>query len=532
VSALSQVILPRPRKWIPYLVFGLCLLVYLYPFMRLLLLGGDEGTFLTDAVRVTEGQVPFRDFFEVPGPGSFYWLALFFKLLGTSFLTARICLALTTLVTALLMYFLARRLGTRYSVLPAVFFLATSFGPLWPAISQHHDSDLFGLLAFIALLHWIDTRRPVLLFTAGVLAGVTTWFMQPKGLFLFISFLVLLVLLGRKTKLLLSCGWLTSGYVAVAITVVSLYWWAGALPDLLYANIVWPVTQYSAVNEVPYAYEILTFYGASWVKALSPVISPELAFALAGFLMIPFLFIVALPLMAGLPALPYYRRLAFNRTTLPYWLAGSALWLSEIHRKDITHLVSGSPLLIILVFYLLGRERHRFTVQIAQLICSATFGLAVFNLLITLSATKFETARGAVYLFKPDPVLGFLKARVQPGQEIFVYPYSPIYYFLSGARNPTRYSILMYGINTDAQFRDAVQSLENKRVRYVIWDREFNDGEAKIGWPAYSVPAPERQMIEPYLAARYRLLERVEKYDILERTPDAVLDARKLVSKH
>jgi hypothetical protein len=490
--------------------------------MRVLLLGGDEGTFLTGAVRVAEGQIPFRDFFEAPGPGSFYWLALFFKLFGTSFLTARISLALTTVCTALLMYFLTRRLTNRYSVMPAIFFLATSFGPVWPAVSHHHDSDLFALLSFTALLYWIETRRWFLLLIAGVLAGLTTCFTQPKGIYLFVSFLVLLLFLGEKKKLLSSIGWLTAGYLAVAITVIALYWRAGALPDLIYANVIWPLTQYSAVNKVPYAHEILALYGASWVHALSPVISSPVAFAIASFLMIPFLLVAALPLIAALAVLRY-KKLAFNRSTLPYWLAGTALWLSEIHRTDITHLVSGSPLLIILVFYLLGLERHRFNKQFAQLICFATFGLAAFNLLIVLSAKRVETASGAVYLFGPDPVMEFLNTHVQPGEEIFAYPYSPVYYFLSGTRNPTRYSILMYGINTDSQFRDAVKSLENKKVRYIIWDREFNDMGARIGWPMYSVPPKERQIMEPYLAAHYKLLKRVKQYDIVERKPEPEL---------
>ncbi|MGI8958159.1 MAG: ArnT family glycosyltransferase [Bryobacteraceae bacterium] len=522
-GTLSGEVIPagERRKWAPYLVFGLCLLVYLYPFMRMVLLNGDEGTFLSGAVRVTEGQVPFRDFFEVPGPGSFYWLALFFKLLGTTFLTARLSLALTTLGTALLMYFLARRLGTRYSAMPAVFSLATSFGRLWPAISHHHDSDLFALLAFTALLSWIDTRRLLLLFAAGLLAGVTTCFTQPKGVFLFISFAVLVLVLGGKARLLSSLGWLTGGYLAVGITVVFLYWRAGALHDLIYANVIWPLTQYDAVNKVPYAHEILTLYGGSWVSALSPAVSPVVAFAIASFLMLPLFLVAALPVIAVLAALRY-KGAAFNRSTWPYWAAGSALWLSEIHRKDITHLVSGSLLLMIPVFYLLGRERQRFNLQCAQLICLSTFGLAIFNLFITLAAHRVETARGAVYTFESDPVLEFLNAHVQPGQEIFVYPYCPIYYFLSGARNPTRYSILMYGINTDSQFREAVNSLEAKKIRYVIWDREFNDKGALLAWPAYSVPPKERLIMEPYLGTHYQLLERMKRFDILERKPEPI----------
>ena len=289
-ASLSHEVIVRTGicKWAPYLLFALCLIPYLYPFMRLLLpIGGDEGTFLYDAVRVNEGQIPFRDFFEVPGPGSFYWLALFFRLLGTSFFTARISLAFTTLCTALLMYFLSRRLGTRYSAMPAVLFLATSFGPLWPAISHHHDSNLFALLSFIALIYGIDTRRPVLLLLAGVLAGITTCFTQPKGIFLCIAFLVLLLLGGMKKKLLPLLASLAGGYLAVAIIIGSLYWRAGALPDLIYANFIWPLTQYSAVNKVPYAYGLMTFYMTPWVSALSAGLPAGIAFAIASFLILP-----------------------------------------------------------------------------------------------------------------------------------------------------------------------------------------------------------------------------------------------------
>jgi hypothetical protein len=486
-----------------------------------LLGGGDEGTFLSDAVRVNAGQVPSRDFFEAAGPGSFYWLALVFKLFGTSFLVARISLALTTLCTALLMYFLARRLGTRYSAMPAVFFLATSFGALWPAVSNHHDSDVFALLSFTALIYWIDTRRPVLLALAGALTGVTTCFIQPKGLLLFISFFVLLFVLEGTRKLLSSLGWLTGGYVAVAITIVLLYWRAGALPDLIYANVIWPLTRYSAVNKVPYAYGLITFYGASWFSGLSAVVSPSIAFAIAGFLLIPFVLVAALPLIVILAALRH-RRIAFDRHTLPYWVAGTALWLSEIHRLDITHLVSGSPLLIIMVFYLLGRQRHRVNIQLAQIICLSTFGLAIFNCFMALSAHRVETPRGAVYLFQSDPVLEFVKAHVQPGQELFAYPYCSIYYFLSGAKNPTRYSVLMYGFNTDSQFRDAVSSLQDAKVRYVLWNRKFGTAEARHGFPAYVAPPKERLIMEPYLTTHYQLLKRANEFDILERKPEAV----------
>ena len=78
--------------------------------MRILLGNGDEGLLVSGAVRIAHGQVFARDFFEVVGPGTFYWLALFFKLFGVTFVATRICLFVTSLGTALAMYFLSRRI--------------------------------------------------------------------------------------------------------------------------------------------------------------------------------------------------------------------------------------------------------------------------------------------------------------------------------------------------------------------------------------------------------------------------------------
>src|SRR6185437_11178615 len=97
----------------PYISFTLCSILCLYPFMRVFLPVGDEGTLIYDAVRITQGQVPYRDFFEVMGPGTFYWVALFFRLFGITWFATRVALMVTSIATAFLMFFLTRRLRTR-----------------------------------------------------------------------------------------------------------------------------------------------------------------------------------------------------------------------------------------------------------------------------------------------------------------------------------------------------------------------------------------------------------------------------------
>src|SRR5258708_7348114 len=197
-----------------YFKLAVCSILYFLPLLRVSHTGDDDGTLITGAARVADGQIPFRDFVEVMGPGTFYWLALFFKILGTSWLATRICLLLTTLVITLLLYYLARRLHFGLGAAPVIFFVARSFHTL-NSISHHLDSNLFGLLSFTALVHWIDKRQTFGLFLVGFGAGLTTWFMLPKGFLLLLSFVLVLWIFDRKPTFWQPLRILLGGYLLV-----------------------------------------------------------------------------------------------------------------------------------------------------------------------------------------------------------------------------------------------------------------------------------------------------------------------------
>jgi len=110
-------------------------------------------------VRIAHGQVFARDFFEVVGPGTFYWLAPVLQALRHNVVATRICLFVTSLGTALAMYFLSRRICEQYQVLPSILLAGTYFGSSWPAISHHVDSNCFALLAVACMIVWQDNVR-------------------------------------------------------------------------------------------------------------------------------------------------------------------------------------------------------------------------------------------------------------------------------------------------------------------------------------------------------------------------------------
>src|SRR6185437_10625882 len=156
-------------------VFLACL-GYLCLFLRYSSLELDEGIVLQGAERVLRGQIPYRDFFTFYTPGSFYLVALVFRIFGDSFVVARFSIAVCGAVCSVLTYALSRRVcGRGIAVLCAM--LATLAGTAFRFLVLHNPySTVFAFLALYAALRAIETRRLPWMFAAGSLASTTLLF--------------------------------------------------------------------------------------------------------------------------------------------------------------------------------------------------------------------------------------------------------------------------------------------------------------------------------------------------------------------
>jgi 4-amino-4-deoxy-L-arabinose transferase-like glycosyltransferase len=514
----------KRNAWSSYIVFAICGLLYLLPFMRLIALASDEGTVLYDAVRIVHGQVFARDFFEIMGPGSFYWLATFYKLFGVTFVAARMCLFISSFGSALLLYFLSRRICGRYQSLSCIVLVSTCFGGMWPGNNYHVDGTFFALLSVACLVLWLDMRRRVLLISAGVLAGLSTCCLQTKGTLLLLAMLLWLWVQRRKGAASISAfGLLTVGYLGVAGAVLAYFWSQGALRSVFYANVIWPFQHYSNVNAVCYGQGIVIWNWDRYILMKDAFSWPFnlVAYGVAALLVAPLFFVAALPALVPLSALLAIRAGRVKwRTLTPeivlYLLCGFALWISEIHRMDIGHLAFGAPLLIILCIYLLDEIQSKYSDNVLKLIAISTVWLAGFNFIGVLTAHSVTTRVGSVAVFRDSPALSFLNTHVAANDEIYVYPYAPSYYFLSATTNPTPYSLLLYNYNTSSEFQEVIGILDRRRVKYVIWDTPILAYTA-VSFPGAQPKSPKDLIMEPYLESHYKMVSEDHGIRVMER---------------
>jgi hypothetical protein len=486
--------------------------------MRVLSGATDEGLYVYASQEAAEGAIPGRDFVQENPPGAYYWLALFFRLFGTSMTTARTVLFFTGIATVVLLVHLTRRIGN-HGIFVGLFVLVTSI-PLTPINSPHYDSNLFALAAFAVFLAGADsmlqgTEKKWPFIVAGLLAGWVSCLLQHKG-FLFLAAFVLSILVLHRRRGIRPSLLMVASYVSVLIAQVIPYLIWGAFRDFFFSTVMMPLSGYQSVNRVRYGYPLWSVWFPGLFGHLHANLSGFMTAPALVALSLPFLLMLVLPFL--LAVLGYlWRRRVFEKRLIPYWIAAYAMWLSELHRQDLSHLRNGCILLVLLFFVLCKQFGKRGFKYLAISVAMGTVALGTTTLNGTLYARQpITTRRGTMFAQRKDPVIDFLLAHTHSGDYAFFYPYSPVYYFLADLRNPTRLNVIV-DQRPSPLVTEAIHDLETKKPRYAVaYTKMLGDGMRTI-FPAYRPPAPKDRIIDRYLDAHYHQVAFEYGYRILER---------------
>jgi hypothetical protein len=143
------------------------------------LLGGDEQVFWTNAQRLLQGEVLYRDFYEFTPPGTDVVYLIAFKLFGSRVWAPNVVvLVLGTLLTWLCFRISRSILRPAPAALAAALVLVLDFGS-W-LDGTHHWFSVLSALGATAVLMPERTRWRILM--AGALCGLASFFTQTRGL--------------------------------------------------------------------------------------------------------------------------------------------------------------------------------------------------------------------------------------------------------------------------------------------------------------------------------------------------------------
>jgi len=155
----------------------------------------EWGLYLPGIDAVSQGQVPFRDFFHLRGPFELYAPALFMKIFGfrADVLATYFYLGtmLTMLIAVLIAYELIRQ---RFLLYPFVLILVTRTFPRVVFTFWGGMRYAWGLLAVWSLIRFFKTNRPGWLLATGCLAAIAAWTSIEIGAAVLFAFMAVMAL--------------------------------------------------------------------------------------------------------------------------------------------------------------------------------------------------------------------------------------------------------------------------------------------------------------------------------------------------
>lgn len=484
----------------------------------------DEGYLLDAVMRVRAGETPYRDFQFFYAPGRLYLFSLIFELVGPSLTAVRLFWVALHLATGVLMYLSLRRLAPVH--VAAGFAALTVFAPgVW------HKSFIvfFPTLTACLVFRYIDRPGRHTALAVGFAAGVACFFRQDVGVYPVVGFLAMVALTwsgsNRKRELISELAWLLAGLSVVVVPFFAAFAAQGALKDMLWDLGVGGYLGNES-NSLPFPPLFPLWDGDITHTLVNKSFYLPFAAYVAGaaYLMINF---------RGRSENPYWKKLFFIEA------AGLMLLMQLKSRSDVSHLWQVMPPVnmvmaaLIAALYVQARATLSTTVRILAVgLFAAMLAWLVVVSLASPATGSIAIKGGASRLLKEDrarvyvnpglaanleDTLGFIRANMGDAPYAFVsVPDAPLFYFLSGRRNPVRYGLLRAGMSSrEEEQRGAIRDLDEKKVGWVI----FNKAEVTDGIPSRAF-ASHSNVLNAYILKNYRPVRTFGRFVVMRRVSE------------
>ncbi len=470
----------------------------------------DEGTVLYDSLRVAQGQVPYRDFFEFPGPVTFFFYGAVFRFFDPSLEAARWANITLVAMSAALVAIVASRLAGRIAAVAAAVLHTCAFFPSFPVAYTHWIAEVCGMAALVL----IGTERPRKSsdLLGGALCATSLLTIQSVGLPLLAAAVGTVWVRGaarrdirealRRPAFVLLGG-------AVVIGLAFFYFaMVGGLKQFIYCTWTWPLSRYAMAQGGGMEYGFALKDGINAHAALSEPLKMAAITTLKLIVAAPGAAVVAalVTTLWGLRAIIRRRPENISRLVIAA-MSFAAVFppVSGRTRADVTHLAFIASFGVVGVCVLLNFSRRRLValrLGASALLVAATISAYAYGAKLHLVRPQMNYATFAEEFEKEYTRSGFLKTvhfelepRLAPNDPIVVGLMSGYYYFFfqPSALRLTRLSnIPQKEYYTEAQIKEVAATIVQTRPKVIaLWtDYQFNTITSR---------APQlRSMYHPY----------------------------------
>ncbi len=496
----------------PTILFLFAVVIFLYAFLFIppfipIDCHGDGIVWLSDAKRMYEGEVIYRDFFEIVTPGAPLVYFLIFKIFGPSLWIPGATLIFLGLGLAIFSVMIGKKLmqpGTAL-VSTAIFIVGIYKNQLDPT---HHWFSLLATLAALAVM--MEKRTAATIAGAGAFCGLAACFTQTCGLAVVLGFGVFLWWEMREKgeswrQLFRKLAWLAAGFLSIFVVVNSYFVWKAGLSRFLWCTVVFVIKYGPKMADVNTLLVLRRDFPTLEELRTMPVQSIGALFL---YIVIPLVYILVFV---------RYRRESKKREKemweRPMLLAivGSFLLLSVAPAPDYLRMsASALPGVILLGWLIDSRGELR-----VPLIGVLTLGiLAVIpHAVAKAQAVKVsivDTSQGKLAEANRDGIFyeeyTWVRQHTRPW-EYFYKPADADFYFTLDLRNPTPMSFVVNsGFTTADQVHDVIRGLEQHRARFILWSRNQDGDLDRI--PSWENPADDHLgPLREYLHRHYRVVK-------------------------
>ena len=449
----------------------------------------DEGFAVFNASRILDGDIPYKDFWQIYPPGQGYLLSIIFKIFGESLLVSRIFDTLSRFIIVYSIWIITKKLNLGYlsylSIILTSILLSSVNAYSYVAIL----STSIGLVSNIFFIYFLKNQKLFWLILSGILAGLNFLFRWDIGSYFFVSISISIIINALRNNkgqsFFVSFGYFISPVITILIFGYGMIIHISGFSNFLDQVFLFPILKLHEVRGLPYPSFLspLQFFLNLFSNSKEANFVELMNWHYFYFPILIFILNFLLWLKKSVK-LNSYMLIKINLSLL-----GLLLFAQALSRFDYAHVFPSLLISSVLYISFFNKDFFRRLLIAEKFLISLLLpGFICFNFLIPVIQisnydpvfdcySRIDKANCIRINQDQEHAINFIRANTHENEKIFVgnqrhdliYVNDIGFYFLSDLRSVTAFSDLFPGIATTLAIQEEIsQEIEIEQINWIV----------------------------------------------------------------